>query len=178
MLRTLSGGAFLSLLCGASHAVGDVPALRSITLVGFELTDDHPDPQRDADHRRRLDALDRQLREGLTQLGLYRVVDAARAQPVIGKLASEHAFLYRCEGCAQAIGQAANSELVLVGWVQRVSELILNINVEVREVATDRIVLSKSVDLRGNNDESWTRALRFMLRDWAEKRARNPRYGQ
>lgn len=65
-----------------------------------------------------------------------------------------------------------------MGWVQRVSELILNINVEVREVATDRIVLSKSVDLRGNNDESWTRALRFMLRDWAEKRARNPRYGQ
>jgi hypothetical protein len=32
--------------------------------------------------------------------------------------------------------------------------------------------------LRGNDDESWRRALRYLVRDMAEKRERNPHYGQ
>jgi hypothetical protein len=39
-------------------------------------------------------------------------------------------------------------------------------------------VLSKSVDLRGNTDETWARGVNFMLRDWVERRARNPNYGR
>ena len=62
--------------------------------------------------------------------------------------------------------------------MQRVSELILNVNVSVQDSQTGVEVLSKSVDLRGNTDETWMRGVNFMLRDWAERRARNPRYGQ
>ena len=75
------------------------------------------------------------------------------------------------------MGQRLGTRLVAVGWVQRVSELILNINVSVQDAQTGVEVLSKSVDLRGNTDETWTRGMNFMLRDWAERRAGNPRYG-
>ena len=45
-------------------------------------------------------------------------------------------------------------------WVQKVSKLILNINVEVRSVATGETVCVKSVDIRGNTDETWLRGVR------------------
>jgi Protein of unknown function (DUF2380) len=150
----------------------------TIAVIGFELVDDQPDPVRDADHKRRLAAILAQLQQGLHQRGLYRVVDTAPAQETIEALRAKNAFVYRCNGCLAEVGQKLGTRLVVVGWVQRVSELILNVNVSVRVAATDEEVLAKSVDLRGNNDESWTRAMAFMLRDWSERRERNPRYGQ
>jgi Protein of unknown function (DUF2380) len=150
----------------------------TIAVIGFELVDDQPDPVRDADHERRLAAIHAQLQQGLHQRGLYRVLDTAPAQQMIDALRAQNAFVYRCNGCLAEVGQKLGTRLVVVGWVQRVSELILNVNVSVRDAATDQEVLAKSVDLRGNNDESWTRAMAFMLRDWSERRERNPRYGQ
>jgi len=66
---------------------------------------------------------------------------------------------------------------VAAGWVQKVSNLILNVNVEIREVGSNRVVLVKSVDMRGNNDDSWLRAVRYLVRDIEKKRAANPRHG-
>jgi hypothetical protein len=61
--------------------------------------------------------------------------------------------------------------------VQRVSHLILNLNLAVWDVPDDRMTLTKSVDIRGDNDESWRRGVDYMLRDMVERRARQPRYG-
>ena len=170
-------GLVLLLALSGQFATAAEP-LPTIAVISFELVDDQPDPIRDADHKRRLAALHAQLQQGLHQRGLYRVVDTAPAQAQIETLRAQNAFVYRCNGCLAEVGQRLGTRLVAVGWVQRVSELILNVNVSVRDAATDQEVLSKSVDLRGNNDESWTRAMAFMLRDWSERRERNPRYGQ
>lgn len=75
------------------------------------------------------------------------------------------------------MGRAVGTKYVVAGWVQKVSNLILNINIELREVASDRVVLNKSVDIRGNNDRAWEHGMRFLLRDFAEKRAADPDYG-
>ena len=45
-------------------------------------------------------------------------------------------------------------------------------------VKADKVAFTKSVDMRGNNDESWTRAVSYLGRDIAERREHNPRYGQ
>ena len=153
-------------------------ALESIAVIGFELIDDHPDPARDATMRRRLAAIHVQLEQGLTERGLYHVIDTAPAKEQIDAARAANAFVHECNGCLAPIGQRLGTRLVAVGWVQRVSELILNINVAVKDAASGADVLTKSVDLRGNNDESFVRGMNFMLRDWAERRARNPRYGR
>ncbi len=157
-----------------AHAA-DAPA--SIAVIGFELVDEQPDPARDEAMRRRLAAIHAQLEQGLQAQGLYKVVDTAPARDLIDTARARNAFLYRCNGCLAEIGQRLGTRLVVVGWVQRVSELILNINVSVRDAATDTELLAKSVDLRGNNDKSFERGMNFMLRDWSERRALNPRYG-
>lgn len=58
------------------------------------------------------------------------------------------------------------------------SNLILNINIEIRDVETDRVVLTKSVDIRSNNDESWERGMRFLVRAIVERREADPAYGR
>ncbi len=167
--------ALLALAGAAATAAEPLPPL---AVLGFELVDEQPDPANDAVLLRRLAALQLQLQQGLHQRGLYRVVDTAPAQDLIDGARAQNAFVYRCNGCLAEIGQRLGTRLVAVGWVQKVSNLILNINVSLRDAATDQEILSKSVDLRGNTDETWTRGMAFMLRDWSERRARNPRYGQ
>lgn len=56
-------------------------------------------------------------------------------------------------------------------WVQKVSNLILNINLEVRsEAGATRY--RGSVDIRGNTDESWLRGVRRLAENLdAERRA-------
>jgi hypothetical protein len=168
----------IGLLAARAASAADATPVPSLTVLGFELIEEHPNPALAADQARRIAALDRQLREGLAEAGLYRLVDETSMRAVVDELKTKHEYLYRCVECAQVVGLAAQTDLVLMGWVQKVSELILNINIELHSVAGDRVVLAKSVDLRGNTDESWRRGLRFMLRDWAERRARDPGYGR
>jgi Protein of unknown function (DUF2380) len=172
--RSLLALALLGLGWPSAQAAGP----RSLVVAGFELLEDHPQPELAAEHARRLAAVEAQLRQGLAAAGLYRLVDTEASRAAVVRLRDAHARLFECAGCAQEIGQSAGADIVLVGWVQKVSQLILNLNVELRDTASDRVLLNKSVDMRGNNDQSWQRAMNFMLRDWAEKRAANPAYGQ
>ena len=150
----------------------------TLAVLGFDLVDDHPDPARAELLRPRFAAIKTQLEKGLHERGLYRVVDAAAAQDLINIQRASNEFLYRCNDCLADVGKRLDTRLVAVGWVQRVSELILNINVSVLDSQTGVEILSKSVDLRGNTDETWMRGVNFMLRDWAERRTRNPGYGR
>ena len=47
--------------------------------------------------------------------------------------------------------------------MQKVSNLILNINVAIENVATGKTMARGSVDIRGNSDESWQRGLAYLL---------------
>ena len=50
--------------------------------------------------------------------------------------------------------------------VQKVSNLILNINVYMADVANDKMTFIKSVDVRGNTDESWSRSMTYLLNNY------------
>ena len=62
---------------------------------------------------------------------------------------------------------------MLIGWVQKVSNLILNFNIQIEDAATGAVVLNKSVDLRGNTDETWKRAVSYLVRSMVEKKQGN-----
>lgn len=165
------------LVAPSTHAQPALP-LRSLVVLDFEVLEDHPQPDRAAAQAERARNASAQLRDALAQADLYHVLDPAAGESVVKSLRDRHTWLHRCTECAQTIGRAAGSELVLLPWAQVVSQLIVNLNVELRETDSDRVLLNKSVDLRGNNDESWARGIRFMVREWAERRAANPRYGR
>jgi Protein of unknown function (DUF2380) len=151
---------------------------RSIAVLQIELLDDQNNPLTKAAQEVRLrDALF-QLRQELQERRLYRVVDPTPTQVLQERLRAQQEFFYRCDDCAAQVGQQLGVDLVMTPWVQKVSELILNFNVQIFDVTAGKVTFSKSVDMRGNDNESWMRAVRYLARDMAEKRASNPRYGQ
>jgi hypothetical protein len=48
----------------------------------------------------------------------------------------------------------------------RANNLILNINVYIEDARQKKMEFVKSVDIRGNTDESWQRGLDYMLRHY------------
>lgn len=141
---------------------------KTIALLNFELVDDTGDRASDAAQKARLALVTEQLRAAFTDNRLYTVVDNGPAAALITDRESHYA-LHDCNGCDVDIGRALNTDRVLTAWVQKVSNLILNINIQIRDVKSGLVVLNKSVDIRGNTDESWNRGIRYMVRSMVEK---------
>ena len=89
----------------------------------------------------------------------FEVLDTSPLLQDIAKIGSLHG----CNGCELQLAQRIDADFAAIGWVQKVSNLILNINLQVREVATGRLIQAGTVDIRGNTDESWRRGLRYLL---------------
>ena len=100
-----------------------------------------------------------QLREMLDVPGRYEVVDIAPVRDKIARVRS----IRSCNGCELDAAQQIGADLAVYGWVQKVSNLILNINVVVEDAKTGRHLRADSVDIRGNTDESWQRGLRYLV---------------
>lgn len=138
-------------------------ALKTIAVLDFELIDDQHALSPATVEYARLPVISSQLLRELAADGLYRVVDNAPQSTMIAHYRVTQP-LYDCNGCELEIGRALHTDRVLVGWVQKVSNLILNINVAIKDVATGEVVLSRSVDLRGNTDTSWMRGIDYLVR--------------
>lgn len=111
-----------------------------------------------ADEQARLARLNLQLRTLLAQSGRYQPVDMA---PVEAEARASN--LQACGGCEITMARKVGANVAVTGLVQKVSNLILNINVAIRDVATGRVLQAQSVDIRGNTDETWTRGLSFLV---------------
>jgi len=162
----------LTLSLTTATALAQEIKLRTLFVLDFELVDSMPEAPF-VEKEARLARATAQLREAFIRERFYEVVDTASAQTQTRSARAQYAHLFDCNGCELDLARAAQAERVLVGWVQRVSNLILNINLEVREVSTGKAVLAKSVDLRGNTDESWRRGIDYLVRDMLEKRQGN-----
>jgi Protein of unknown function (DUF2380) len=121
-----------------------------------------------ADERERLLKVGDQLRGDLGSSGKFQVLDIS---PV--NAAAHQSNLQACGGCDVKLAQQLDADLEITGVVQKVSNLILNINVYLRDVRSGRLLTAASVDMRGNTDESWSRATRYLIRE----RLLAPNYG-
>jgi hypothetical protein len=71
-----------------------------------------------------------------------------------------------CNGCERDYAKSIGANWAAWGTVQKVSNLILNINVYMEDAASGKLEFVKSVDIRGNTDESWRHGLDYMLRHY------------
>jgi len=158
MLRILTGTLLLLLLAGA----GPMPsqAVPRIAVFDFQLINTSPQPSTPAELARTR-MLTRELQADFSKSGKYQVVSIA---PVRAALAKETG-IYNCSGCERPLARKLGAPLAAVGWVQKVSNLILNINLYVEDTKTGRRLQEGSVDIRGNTDISWKRGLRFLLQE-------------
>jgi Protein of unknown function (DUF2380) len=76
------------------------------------------------------------------------------------------ASIANCNDCERDFALKAGADLAAWGTVQKVSNLILNINVYIEDAKAKKMLFAKSVDIRGNTDESWQRGLDYLLRHY------------
>ena len=167
MMRLL--GLVIALMLAISWPAAAEPS--KVAVFDFELLDTSlqgavKGPQ--ADEQRRLKDVTEQLRKALTQSGNFVVLDIA---PV--NAAAQASNLQSCGGCDVEYAQKLGADLSITGLVQKVSALILNMNIYLRDVHTGKLIAGMSADFRGNTDESWSRAMSYLIRN----RLLAPNYG-
>ena len=111
------------------------------------------------DETRRLVLATQELRQLAARDGSYELVDLSGLSVEIERAAP----LHKCNGCEVEIARRAGAEIAITGTVRKVSSLILNINIQVREVAGGKLTRALQADIRGNTDESWLRGIRWLV---------------
>ena len=142
-----------------------------VAVFDFELVDTSLQGEVDgprSDEQGRLMRAGDQLRRALAESGKFVLLDVA---PV--NAAAHGSNLHACGGCDVQYAQPLGADLAITGVVQKVSNLILNMNIYLRDVHTGHLITSMSADFRGNTDESWSRAASYLLRN----RLLAPNYG-
>jgi hypothetical protein len=112
-----------------------------------------------AEETARLQRLGEELSALLAQSGRYAPVDIAPVRD-----AAREADFRTCDGCEVPLARKLGAAVSVIGWVQKVSNLILNINVVIRDDATGGVLRAGSVDIRGNTDEAWLRGLSWLVK--------------
>ena len=176
-----SGGAFLSAeqattsnvatLHGDACAHNQNPAFNStaraqppsIAVLGVRFQNDNEglEPTTEAE-RARLARTETEFISQLAASGRYRILPVpadVRAKIAAGQAVGE------CGGCEVDFGKALGADIVAWLQLQKVSNLILNMNVYMEDVASGKMLLVRSVDIRGNTDESWSRSLTYLMKN-------------
>ena len=143
---------------GAAAATEPKVAVFDFELVDTSLEGATYGPR--SDQQIRLVKITDQLRDRLAKSGRAAILDIA---PIAAQ--AKAANLRTCNGCDADFANQLGADVAVSGRVQKVSNLILNMNVIVRDAKTARVLSLKSVDMRGNTDESWSRAIDWLVRN-------------
>lgn len=157
----LAGPAVAALLGAA------VPAAASgggpkVVFLGFELIDTSLEPV-SAVERVRIAMLDDLFRDRIGHSHRFRLVPVP---PAVQRKIAVGAPISGCNGCERELAKSAGGDWAAWGTVQKVSDLILNINVYMEDAGSGKMQFVKSVDIRGNTDQSWTRGLYYLIRNY------------
>lgn len=98
---------------------------------------------------------DRFLAEG------YELLDITPVQTDLDRIVNPA----KCYGCDTRMATDLGADFSLVGEVQKVSNLIIAMNLQLRDAATGDLVRGGVVDIRSNTDESWQRGMRYILKN-------------
>ncbi|MDQ2104115.1 DUF3280 domain-containing protein [Azospirillum isscasi] len=157
-------------LLPASLAPAAAEAPVKVLVFEFELVDtsqEEPAP----DHPGRLERLTALLRDGLRDGG-YEVT-GARESSIAADVPES---LRLCNGCELDLARRAGADIVVTGFIHKISTLILNMQIIMRRVGTAEngggnggeagadIVAVGNADIRGDNERSWRRGVEWLLR--------------
>jgi Protein of unknown function (DUF2380) len=135
--------------------------LPRVAFFGFQLINTSLQSTT-AEEAQRIRMLDDEFRSKLNASGRYQLIpippdltDTIAAAPIAN-----------CNGCEREFALRVGADLAAWGTVQKVSNLILNINVYIEDAHSKEMIFVKSVDIRGNTDESWQRGLDYLLQHY------------
>lgn len=136
-------------------AAGTVPiVVFELELVDGSLEGRHPD------HDARIELTTGTLRDLFARDGRFRLMDPAPVSEAIDRLGPLHG----CNGCEVDLARKLGARYAVLSRVQKVSSLILGMEITVVDARSGDTVQLEKVSIRGDTDESWVRGVRYMFR--------------
>ena len=130
-----------------------------IAVAGFDYVDRSGEVlDQQAEHQARLQAFARMIRADLADSGKFRVVE----------------FICPKDSCSAGEGNAdqlidsarrAGARFLLYGGIQKMSTLIQYAKAQIVNVEANQLVFDRLVSFRGDSDDAWQHAERFLVRD-------------
>ena len=163
-IRSSMAHALIACMAIAVATSSAMAASKSVAFLGVHLQNDNEmyEPTSGAE-RTRMANTEKEFVKALDDSGSYKVLPTphdVRARIEAGQSIGD------CGGCELDFGKEIGGDIVAWINVQKVSNLILNMNVFMADTATGKRIFTHSVDIRGNTDETWARSLAYLVKNY------------
>lgn len=140
-------------------------AAQKTAVLPFDMRDASQDgeyvPQFKPDDLQRLKLVADELKSLMTKDGRYEVMDLT---PYAAEIDKAYPFS-KCDGCDLEVGQKAGADLAVMGYVDKLSDALISLQIFVRDVKSGEMVKTMSAEIRGNTDELWLHGIRYLWRN-------------
>jgi len=107
----------------------------------------------------RIRATTEALRRELAGTGRYETVDLSADSDRIAKLGYQRS----CMTCFMDVARERGAEVAVFGTVNKISTLILSMEIKVMSVETGKEITRGVADIRGDNDRAWLRGMQWLV---------------
>lgn len=140
-------------------------AAQKTAVLPFDMRDASQDgeyvPQFKPADLERLKLVAEELKTLMTKDERYEVMDLT---PWAADIDKAYPFS-KCDGCDLEIGQKAGADLAVMGYVDKLSDALISLQIFVRDVKSGEMVKTMSAEIRGNTDELWLHGIRYLWRN-------------
>ena len=140
-------------------------AATKAAVFPFDLHDAQQDgevvPQYNPDDLRRLKLIADELKTLMQKDGKYAVVDLSSKQKEIEAAAPFN----QCNGCEVPIAKEAGADIVVTGYVDKVSDALINLAIVARDTKTGALTKTMSASINGNTDDLWLHGVRYLWKN-------------
>ena len=160
LIRTLLA---IALLWPAYGAAAELKPGASVAFFGIHFIDTSTEGAYNGvrpDEVARMQLITDHVRAAFTEKG-FDLVDISPVQDDLDRIVN----VADCNYCDVLMARELGVDYALVGEVQKVSNLILAMNLVMRETEKGQVAKGLAVDIRGNTDNSWLRGIRYILKN-------------
>lgn len=148
-------------------AISNAAQGERLVVLPFEIVDNIPVPGGDERNEAMLEKLTHFIGQMIDEAGLFEVVSQSEVNGVVSA-ARLGTYIHTCNQCEYDLAKQVDGDKVMIGWIYKMSMLILTMHIEIKDVASGQTLISKAYDFRGDNEKAWLRAAKYMVRDLGE----------
>ena len=158
--RSLAILVALFLAIGYSLNAMSADLKKKAVVFEFEIADTSGEGEL-PEHPARIQLVTQLLKDLLVEQGNFEIISTEPAKDLIQKRYP----LRNCNGCETKIASQLGADYAFLGRIQKVSTLIMTVAISVTDTHRNVPIRAVRVGIRGDTDESWTRGVRYIVKN-------------